>query len=52
MEEIRNILDLLASPLIEGVIRDGKDGYQPGTTPEGIGARLRALANAITKSIA
>lgn len=51
MDEIRNILDLLASPLIGGVIRDGKDGYQPGVTAEGIGARLRALANAVVGSI-
>ena len=52
MDEIRNILDLLASPLIEGVNRDGKDGYQPGVTAEGIAARLRALANAVAGSIA
>lgn len=47
MDEIRAILDLLASPLIEGVNHDGKDGYQPGITAEGIAARLRALANAV-----
>jgi hypothetical protein len=41
-------LDLLASPLIEGVNHDGKDGYRPGITAEGIAARLRALANAAT----
>src|ERR1700683_4648695 len=46
MDEIQAILDLLASPLIEGVNRDGK-GYQPGITAEGIAARLRALANAV-----
>jgi hypothetical protein len=51
MDEIRNILDLLASPLIGGVIRDGKGGYQPGVTAEGIAARLRALANAAAGSI-
>jgi hypothetical protein len=47
MDEIRNVLDLLASPLVEGVIRDGREGYQPGVTAEGIAARLHALANAI-----
>jgi hypothetical protein len=50
MDEIRNVLDLLASPLIGGVIRDGKDGYRPGATAEGIAARLRALANAVAGS--
>ena len=52
MDEIRNILDLLASPLIGGVIRDGKDSYQPGVTAEGIAARLRALSNAVARSTA
>lgn len=52
MDEIRVILDLLASPLIGGVIRDGKDGYQPGMTAVGIAARLRALANAVARSTA
>jgi hypothetical protein len=51
MDEIRNILDLLASPLIGGVIRDGRDGYQPGVTADGIAARLRALASAVAVSI-
>lgn len=46
LDEIRNMLDFLASPLIEGVTHDGRDGYQPGITVEGIAARLRALANA------
>jgi len=51
MDEIRNVLDLLASPLIGGVIRDGREGYQPGVTAEGIAARLHALANAAAGSI-
>jgi hypothetical protein len=51
MDEIRNILDFLASPLIGGVIRDGKGGYQPGVTAEGIATRLRALASAAAGSL-
>lgn len=50
MDEIRDILEFLASPLIRGVIHDGKDSYQPGITTEGIAARLRALANALARA--
>lgn len=50
-DEIRDVLDLLASPLIGGVIRDVREGYQPGVTADGIAARLRALANAVAGSI-
>jgi type III secretion system FlhB-like substrate exporter len=52
MEEIRHILNLLASPLIGGVIHDGREGYRPGATAEGIAARLRALGNAAAGSAA
>ena len=50
MDDVRNILDLLASPLIGGVVHVGTNSYRPGITAGGIAARLHALANAVAES--
>ena len=44
MTEVEHALNLLASPLINGVRADGKGGYHPGVPAESIAARLHSLA--------
>lgn len=45
-EDVTAVLDLLASPLVAGIVPDGKGAYRPGAPAEAIGARLQAIANA------
>lgn len=45
-EQVTAVLTLLASPLLSGIVSDGKGAYQPGAPAEALGARLRAIAQA------
>jgi len=51
-EEVRDVLDLLASPLIGGLHPQGRDGYRPGVTEESVAARLRWLAAVVDSALA
>lgn len=50
-DEVRDVLDLLASPLIGGLRRRGRDSYHPGVTEESVAARLRWLAAVVDGAV-
>jgi hypothetical protein len=45
-EDVTAVLDLLATPVVGGIVPDGKGKFRPGAPAEAVGARLRAIANA------
>ncbi|WP_158104208.1 restriction endonuclease [Amycolatopsis pretoriensis] len=47
MTEVQEALNLLASPLIQGIKADGRNGYLPGFPAESVAARLRFLSAAV-----
>ncbi|WP_328613770.1 restriction endonuclease [Amycolatopsis sp. NBC_00355] len=47
MTEVQDALNLLASPLVQGIRPEGKNGYLPGFPAESVAARLRFLGAAV-----
>jgi Restriction endonuclease len=45
-EDVAAVLELLASPLLGGIVSDGKGTYHPAAPAEALGARLQAIAQA------